>query len=298
MKQLKAKILSNRKVGAGFYKMELASSYLAKASRPGQFVEIRCSRLVDPLLRRPLGVHRIWTRGIDLLYEVTGKGTAILSERRAGEELDVIGPLGNGFDLSLASDTNILVAGGIGVAPLAALAESLRAKEHEALWVETCNFHSSERNPAPLISAFKGGVSGRRDKKIYALIGAGTKSHIMCDAEFKSMGCDVRLSTDDGSRGYKGRVTEPLVKLLDKCKLETYLPAFRRVTVYACGPTAMLKVVSRIALERGIPCQVSLEERMACGIGICLGCPVKTKAGPYKMVCKDGPVFNAEELAW
>ena len=319
MKQLKAKILSNRKVGAGFYKMELASSYLAKASRPGQFVEIRCSRLVDPLLRRPLGVHRIWTRGIDLLYEVTGKGTAILSERRAGEELDVIGPLGNGFDLSLASDTNILVAGGIGVAPLAALAESLGAKEHEARRAETCNFHSSERpacdlrldfrrgpakakrrrgNPAPLISAFKGGVSGRRDKKIYALIGAGTKSHIMCDAEFKSMGCDVRLSTDDGSRGYKGRVTEPLVKLLDKCKLETYLPDFRRVTVYACGPTAMLKVVSRIALERGIPCQVSLEERMACGIGVCLGCPVKTKAGPYKMVCKDGPVFNTEELAW
>lgn len=265
MKQLKAKILSNKKVSAGFYKMELASNYLAKASRPGQFVEIRCSRLVDPLLRRPLGVHRIWTRGIDLLYEVTGKGTAILSERRAGEELDVIGPLGNGFDLSLASDTNILVAGGIGVAPLAALAESLGAKEH---------------------------------KKIYVLIGAGTKSHIMCDAEFKSMGCDVRLSTDDGSRGYKGRVTEPLVKLLDKCKLETYLPAFRRVTVYACGPTAMLKVVSRIALERGIPCQVSLEERMACGIGVCLGCPVKTKVGSYKMVCKDGPVFNAEELAW
>jgi len=265
MKQLKAKILSNVKVGAGFYKMELASIYLAKASRPGQFVEIRCSDGIDPLLRRPLGVHRIWPRGIDLLYEVTGKGTAAFAEKRAGVELDLIGPLGNGFDLSLASDTNILVAGGIGVVPLPALAESLFAKEY---------------------------------KKIYVLIGAGTRAHIMCDAEFKSLGCDVRLSTDDGSRGYKGPVTEPLVKLLEACKLETYLPAFRRVTVYACGPAGMLKAVSRIAIERGIPCQVSLEERMACGIGVCLGCPVKTKAGPYKMVCKDGPVFNAEDIAW
>ncbi len=265
MKQLKAKILSNKKAGAGFYKMELASSYLAKASHPGQFVEIRCSSGIDPLLRRPLGVHRIWPRGIDLLYEVAGKGTELLSEAACGEELDLIGPLGNGFDLSLASDTNILVAGGIGVAPLTALAESLYRKEN---------------------------------KKIYVLIGAGTRSHIMCEAEFKSLGCDVRLSTDDGSKGYKGPVTEPLVKLLETCKLETYLPAFRRVIVYACGPAGMLKAVSRIALERGIQCQVSLEERMACGIGVCLGCPVKMKAGPYKMACKDGPVFNAEELVW
>ncbi len=265
MKQLKAKILSNKKVGAGFYKMELASIYLAKVSRPGQFVEIRCSGGIDPLLRRPLGVHRIRPRGIDLLYEVVGKGTAAFAEKRGGDELDLIGPLGNGFDLNLASDTNILVAGGIGVAPLTALAESLAAKE---------------------------------GKKVYVLIGAGTRTHIMCAAEFRSIGCDVRLSTDDGSRGYKGRVTGPLVKLLEKCKLETYLPTFRRATVYACGPVGMLKAVSRIALERGIPCQVSLEEHMACGIGACLGCPVKMKAGSYKMVCKDGPVFNAEELAW
>jgi dihydroorotate dehydrogenase electron transfer subunit len=265
MKRLRANILSNKKVGAGFYKMELASSYLAKTSRPGQFVEVKCSDGVDPLLRRPLGVHGIWPRGIDLLYEVAGKGTSLLGARRAGEELDLIGPLGNGFDTSLASDTNILVAGGVGVAPLLALAEELSAKKY---------------------------------KKIHVLIGAQTRSHITCEPEFRSMGCNVKLSTDDGSKGYKGLVTALLVKLLDTCKLETYLPAFRGVTLYSCGPVGMLRAVSKIALERGIPCQVSLEERMACGIGVCLGCPVKMKTGSYKMVCKDGPVFNAGDIAW
>jgi dihydroorotate dehydrogenase electron transfer subunit len=106
----------------------------------------------------------------------------------------------------------------------------------------------------------------------------------------------VKIATDDGSKGCKGPVTEPLKKLLAACKPETYLPDFRRIMIYACGPTGMLKAVRAIARERGIPCQVSLEERMACGVGVCLGCPVKVKSGGYRMVCKDGPVFNAEEV--
>jgi dihydroorotate dehydrogenase electron transfer subunit len=266
MKQLKAKILSNEKIGPGFYRMKLGDGYLAKNARPGQFVEIRCTSGMDPLLRRPLGVHRVWSGGIEVLYEVVGKGTELLSRKAAGEALDIIGPIGNGFDLDLASDINILVAGGIGVAPLPALAQSLSARE---------------------------------PKKIYAMIGARTRSHIMCEEELRALGCIVKVSTDDGSKGYKGLITAPLVKLLAAYKPETYLPDFRRVTVYACGPTGMLKAVSAIALNRGIPCQVSLEERMACGVGVCLGCPVKVKpSGGYKMVCKDGPVFNAEEIAW
>lgn len=276
MKQLKAEILSNKKVGSGFYRMKLGEDYLAKAARPGQFIEVKCSNGTETLLRRPLGVHRIWPGGIEALYEVVGKGTALLSEKKAGEELDIIGPLGNGFDMELASDINILVAGGIGVAPLTALAESLRA---------------------------------RQAKKVNVMIGAGTKSHVMCEEAFRSMGCAVKVSTDDGSKGHKGFVTELLVSMLASCKPEAppglrpigpeaYLPQFRRVTVYACGPTEMLKAVSALTLKLGISCQVSLEERMACGVGVCLGCPVKMKAGGYKMVCKDGPVFNAEELEW
>lgn len=265
MKQLRVRVVSNKKVGVCFYMMKLESGYLAKKALPGQFVEIQCTKGVDPLLRRPLGIHRIEGDGIEVLYEVVGKGTRLLSEKRPGEDIDVIGPLGSGFDLGLASDINILIAGGIGVAPLIALAERL----------------SKERN-----------------KKIYVMIGARTKSHVMCEKEFRSLGCIVKTATDDGSKGYKGFVIEPVEKMLATCRPETYLPAFRQVAIYACGPTGMLEAVSRIAHEHGIPCQVSLEERMACGVGVCLGCPVKVKTGEYKMVCKDGPVFGSEEIIW
>lgn len=274
MKQLTAEILANEKVGAGFYRMRLASAYLAKASKPGQFIEIRCSSGKDPLLRRPLGVHRIWSGGLEILYEVVGKGTELLSERTAGGSLDIIGPLGNGFDTGLASATNILVAGGIGAAPLVALAESLSAG---------------------MKTAGQDNVNGG---KTYAIIGARTASHVMCEKEFRALGCVVKVSTDDGSKGSKGLVTEPLSRLLNICKIETYLPALRQVTIYACGPSGMLKAVSAAAIELGISCQVSLEDRMACGVGVCMGCPVRVKAGGYKMVCKDGPVFNAADIAW
>lgn len=252
-------------MGASFYKMKLSSGYLAKHAVAGQFIEIRCVKGMDPLLRRPLGVHRITAGGIEALYEVVGKGTALLAAMCAGAELDIIGPLGNGFDLGRSSDINILVAGGIGVAPLVALAESL---------------------------------SKRRGKRVHVMIGARTKSHVMCEKEFRTLGCAVKVSTDDGSKGLRGLVTEPLKEFLETCELNAYLPELRHAAIYACGPNPMLKAVSRIASEHGIPCQVSFEERMACGVGVCLGCPVKVIGNEYKMVCKDGPVFNAAEIAW
>jgi dihydroorotate dehydrogenase electron transfer subunit len=157
------------------------------------------------------------------------------------------------------SDKAILVGGGIGVAPLVALAE---------------------------------GLGGGR-----VIIGARTKTHIMCEEEFKALGCVVRTVTEDGSKGRKGLATDLLKDVL-RTELKT--------TIYACGPTPMLKAVALIARANGISCQVSLEEHMACGVGVCLGCPVKVKTQyakdgaqyDYKMVCKDGPVFNAEEVVW
>jgi dihydroorotate dehydrogenase electron transfer subunit len=262
MKQLKVKILANDKVSGSFYRMKLISGYLAKAAKPGQFVEVRCTAGVDPLLRRPLGVHRITKSGIEVLYEVVGKGTALLSEKRAGGELDIIGPLGNGFDLN-ASKSAILIAGGIGVAPLVALAEELG--------------------------------------KAHVIIGAKTKAHVLCESEFKRLGCTVSVATEDGSKGRKGLATELL-----KTALQIF-PApeapddrifQRNIQIYACGPMGMLKAVAAMAKSHRIRCQVSLEERMACGVGVCLGCPVKVKSGEYKMVCKDGPVFDAQEVAW
>ncbi len=207
---------------------------------------------MKPLLRRPLSVHRTLRNAIDLLYEVVGIGTEALARRKAGELLDVIGPLGNGFDLGKARRA-VLVAGGMGVAPLVALAEALAKKR----------------------------------AKIDVIIGARTKSHIFCESEFKSLGCDVKVATEDGSKGTRGLAT----KLLSTMSHE-------EMAIYACGPNAMLKEVARIAKARRLPCQVSLEEYMACGIGVCLGCPVKVKTGGYKMVCKDGPVFDTKEILW
>lgn len=243
--------------------MRIESPYLTKNSKPGQFVEIKISDGIEPLLRRPLGVHRILKNGIDLLYAVVGKGTETLSKKKAGEEIDLIGPLGNGFDIAASTKAAILVAGGIGVAPLLALAEHLGYRSK--------------------------GVGCR--KKILVLIGACKKEHILCENDFKKLGCKVVIATDDGSKGHKGFVTDLLNTIPTAYSLQP-------TTIYACGPAGMLKTVSKVAREKRIPCQVSLEERMACGVGVCLGCPVKVKSGEYKMVCKDGPVFDAEEIAW
>lgn len=285
MKQLRAKVLSNDKVAEGFYRMRIESAYLAKNTKPGQFIEVRCSDDVDPLLRRPLGAHRISRDGIDILYEVVGKGTEILARKKKGKDLDVIGPLGNGFKFNHPA---ILVAGGIGVAPLVALAEKL-----------------SHRSPRPAWNEGRGRqVAGhKKNKGTHVIIGAKKGSHILCEKEFKNMGCDVKIATEDGSKGHKGLATDLLKNIL------LTMQDASGMTLYACGPTGMLKAVAAIAKDKNIPCQVSLEERMACGVGVCLGCPVKVKNQftnderrttnhEYKMVCKDGPVFDAEEIAW
>lgn len=260
MRRLKVKIKENREVSSGFFRMTLESDYLAKTTRPGQFFEIKCPDGAGAFLRRPLGAHRITKDGVEMLYEIVGKGTSSISSMKAGQEADIIGPLGNGFDISKDKGRKpVLVAGGIGVAPLLALAESLAHK---------------------------------RKQNIQVFIGAKTEAHILCDKEFKKLGCDVSVSTEDGSKGQKGFVTETLKKLLLSADGQ------RQAAIYACGPAGMLKAVSMIAEKHDIPCQVSMEEHMACGVGVCLGCPVKTASGEYKMVCKDGPVFDSKEIAW
>lgn len=278
MRQLRARILRNEEVAKGFCKMRIESPELARKIQPGQFVLVRCSGGAEPLLRRPLGCHRILQNGIEMLYEIVGKGTEILSRKRAGESLDIIGPLGNGFAIDHRPQTTdrrpvVLVAGGIGVAPLVALAEELD-----------------------------------RGRDLHVLIGACKKSHVLCEDEFKKIGAQVSIATEDGSKGYKGFATNLLE--LELFNRRTGEPASRR-TIYACGPTAMLKAVAAIAKARRIPCQVLLEERMACGVGVCLGCPVRVHESKpanrrtgepanhiYKMICKDGPVFDAEEIVW
>lgn len=262
--QTKVKVIKNIEVVKNYYKILLSSGQMARLCEPGQFVEIKVADSYDPLLRRPFSIHRIRGKNLEILYEVVGKGTQILSQKKVGEYLDIIGPLGNGFDYQLPI-TNyqlpILVAGGMGVAPLIFLAEQIKKRNTQYAMHNTL-----------------------------VLIGAKTRNHIFCEKEFKDLGCEVKISTDDGSRGFKGKVTDLLNKVLSSIQY----PVSR---IYACGPRPMLKEIAALSRRYNMPAQISLEEHMACGIGACLGCVVDTQDG-YKQVCKEGPVFNAEEIIW
>ena len=263
-KIIQAKILSNRKITADHFLLKLQSAYLAAHSSPGQFVSVKAQKnSTDPLLRIPLGVHAVRKQGIDLLYKVVGQGTGILSERQKGETLNVLGPLGNGFDLSgmlrRKDDTAVLVAGGHGIAPLYAAAQVLSKK----------------------------GI------RIDFFIGAGSGNHIVCVEEIKRLGAKVHVATDDGTRGHKGYVTE----LVDPFLKRVTTGHGPRVTMYACGPRPMLGVLAGCVKKHDITAQFSLDAYMACGIGACLGCAIMTRNG-YKLVCKDGPVFAAGDVDW
>jgi dihydroorotate dehydrogenase electron transfer subunit len=260
---IKAKVISNKKTGDRYWHCLLGACGIAHRAAAGQFVEIKLSDDLQPLLRRPFSIHNASESGIEILYEVVGRGSEIFSQKKPGEFLDIIGPLGEGFDYSLPKcrdiEVSVLVAGGIGVAPLVFLAKKL----------ETL----------------------RTKLETIVLIGARTKGEILCVEEFKKAGCSVKISTDDGSAGTKGRVTNLLENVLRK----THDPDC--TMVFACGPKPMLKGVATISKKFEIPAQLSLESHMACGIGACLGCVVDTIDG-YKRVCKEGPVFNAEEIVW
>lgn len=252
--QLKARILYNKRIKDVFWHCAFRASGLAAKVKPGQFVNIRLTDGFQPLLRRPFSVHAAAGVEFTVMYQVVGEATALFSRQKAGTLLDIIGPLGNGFTLTPLSQAKpLLVAGGMGVAPLAFLAERLTRK--------------------PLV-----------------LIGAKTKTQVLCEKDFIDADCSVKIATDDGSRGFKGYVSE----LLEK---ELSVRGDKPPAIYACGPNPMLKEVARIALARRIPAQLSLEEHMACGIGACLGCAVNTKSG-FRRVCKEGPVFTAGELIW
>lgn len=252
MLQIKAKIVYNKKLSSGYFRLILEAPAIARSVCPGQFLEIKADDSCRPLLRRPFSVHRVNRQKIEVLYQKVGPATELLSGRGAGGYLDIIGPLGSGFRLSTKTRA-LIVGGGIGLAPLVFLAGRLSR---------------------PLV-----------------LIGARSKAGVLCEGEFKALGCEVKIATDDGSCGFKGRVTDLLEKVLPLAINH------KPLAVYSCGPRPMLKEVSRICKKYNLPAQVSLEEHMACGIGACLGCVVKTKQG-FQRVCKDGPVFNADEIVW
>ncbi len=254
-----ATILSHKSAGRGYYRIVLKAPEIASTALPGQFVMLRVSENLDPLLARPFGISSVPTKSsIEILYRVVGRGTTLLTRRKAGEQLGVLGPLGKGFPLPDKQATLVMVAGGSGFPPLHFLAQRVGCSSHLFL--------------------------GSRDKE--CLPPAGILKN------FRDTCTRVHIATEDGSRGTKGMTTDILNAFLTKMEQKADL------ILCACGPHAMLAAVGRIAAEHVIPCYVSMEERMACGLGACMGCSIPMKAGGYKRACKEGPVFDAQEIDW
>lgn len=277
-----AHIIFNRKIVRAYYKMRILCPEIAVRAKPGQFVMVRVTDMLDPLLRRPFAIHRICNESnsapshgspscIEVLYHIAGKGTLILSKKHRGEALDLFGPLGNGFQVEHNLKTAVLIAGGIGVAPLFSLAHALKEKK-----------------------GTRAGVP-----KVFVFLGGKTAHDVLCLNDFKKLGTTVAVSTEDGSAGTPGLVIDLLRSFFSKCPPSEGIP----LTLFGCGPLPMLRALSEIARVHALPCQISLESRMACGVGACLGCTIPTRSDlnkglSYQRTCKEGPVFESTAIAW
>jgi len=256
-------IESNRKIGKGTFLMGFRSESLASLTKPGQFFMIHLARTTrDPLLRRPFSIHGIQDGNrLMILYNVVGKGTSLLSTLREGDPISVLGPLGNGFTLPRPHERALLVAGGMGIAPLFFLTQALREVQRH---------------------------------RIKMILGFPTSQEVVLTDQLRDLDVDLSLTTEDGSLGIKGLATDHLDQHLAQELTESPV-------VYACGPIPMLRKVAKKAGAFHLRCYVSLESHMACGLGICQGCavkPTKSTDKPYYYVCQDGPVFPAEMIDW
>lgn len=258
MYQVKAKVLSNEKLSDTHYRIKLEASQIAKAARAGQFVHIRCSPGYDPLLRRPFSIHKCAQGRIDILYQIVGKGTGLLSQKRRGDQLDSLGPLGKGFEIGSAFNKIFIVGGGIGAAPLYMVAQEITRLGH--------------------------------GQDVTVLLGAKNKELILGKDDFERLGLEVMIATEDGSTGYRGLISNLFQEsILSQASLS--------VAIYTCGPVSMLRKIAELSRHRGFFCQVSVEQKMGCGVGACLGCVIRGASG-YLRVCKDGPVFDAKKILW
>jgi len=250
-----ARVLEQVVLAPGCFLLTVAAPGLARAASPGQFALLGCGTGYDPFLRRPLSIHQVaGDRGaVSFLYQVKGAGTQWLAERRRGDVIPVLGPLGRGFRRSGSGKRGLLVGAGLGVAPLLFLAEELAGQE----W------------------------------SLAILLGARTGAGILRPDAFERFGT-VKTITEDGSTPKKGTILDLLQEEIKKGGWDT---------IYACGPRVVLKAIQGISERTGIPAQISVEERMACGLGACLGCVCRSAhSSGFLRVCKEGPVFDAGEV--
>lgn len=246
----KCKILSINEIAENIFDTVVESGQIASETKPGQFLHIDCGDGAQNLLRRPISVCNAYDDKVRFIFEKKGSGTQYLSERKAGDLLDILGPLGNGFNIK-KDKKSVIIGGGIGVFPLYMLAKNL--------------------------------------EKPSVILGFRSKDRVCMENEFSNI-AETAVATDDGSYGYNGYAVELLIEKIGACDI-----------VYSCGPLAMLKAVKNICERYSIECQLSLEERMGCGIGACLTCTCETLfegKSKNRRVCKDGPVFLGSEVVF
>jgi dihydroorotate dehydrogenase electron transfer subunit len=262
-------VLSNREVRDGHFLMSLRLPPEFASPLPGQFAMIRLKSRKDLLLGRPFSIsgfdrHERHVQ-IEILYRIAGQGTRLFSQLQVGDYVELLGPLGHPFEIPPGTKQVILVSGGIGIAPIRYLLAYLRTKRFD---------------PAPGIDLFMGAKTGDE----------------LLELENIRPSCDsLQVCTDDCSVGHHGFVTEPLEK-----KLKDY--PLKEALICACGPLGMIRRLSELLTQHPVDCQVSLEERMACGLGACLGCAVAVRGQKgerqYQRVCREGPVFNLKDILW
>lgn len=253
----RARVLKNEWVSADVKRLTLLSPEIARAAQPGQFVNVKVNSTYAPLLRRPFSLNRIDEKqgAFSLLYKVVGEGTSLMSQAGDDDVLDVLGPLGNSFEVAQDCKDSIIIAGGIGIAPFYPLARKLL----------------------------------QQGQSVTCVMGARCREDINELDELRALGVNVLCATEDGSEGMRGLVTDVL---------RAHLKSNPCSMAYACGPNAMLAAVKAVCAEFDTPLQLSLEAHMACGLGVCLGCTCrKGKEEGYVHVCKEGPIFWAEEVA-
>ncbi len=270
-------IAENVRVARDTYRLRCECPEIARRALPGQFLMLRLAGVNDPLLGRALALYdTVWTPdgapwGIDVVYLAKGKFTRRLADSPPGVPLTLWGPLGNGFPVQ-PTEHLIMVAGGIGQTPFLTLAaEHLGCRAYGA----------PPRSVTPA-------------QEVTLCYGARSAEYLAGVEDFERLGVNVRISTDDGSRGQRGLVTDLLGRVLEATSL--------RCRIVTCGPEVMLAAVAKLAANHGVPCDVSLETPMACGVGICFTCVAKVKdaqgAWDYKRTCVEGPVFDAARIEW
>lgn len=264
-----AEVVANRPVATNQFEIAIHCPTIAQYAQPGQFVQLRVQSGYEPLFSRPFSVFRKHPERGDfsVVYLVRGTFTQMLARKQAGDRVFVVGPLGNRFTVAQPSEerVHVLVAGGVGAPPLYLLAEEL---------IQT----------------------GVPSTNVVVINGARRHDLLVCQEHFAQLGVRAFAVTEDGSLGAKGKVTDVLKRLYEDSGL-----AHHRWQIYTCGPTAMLEAVADFASTYRLPCQVSMETLMPCGLGVCLGCAVRVRTADgfeYKRACVDGPIFEAMEVLW